>query len=148
MNYTIWKGTPNAGRIELTTEHPSSSYGIPVLVCYDRHGAIVQVMGPGDAWTLATADAPIPGVTATHGQIPSDRNSPPSYGAADLVEAWVRHPGRTSQERASAQAFLIGPLFWSRQLSAEEAAEYVETLGERLNKLAADMADLGVEMWR
>ncbi|MBA7681081.1 hypothetical protein ES703_89409 [subsurface metagenome] len=153
MKYTIWKcnrppkeGTSNGGRIELTTDHPSSSYGIPVLAWCDHRGANVHVMGPGDAWTLATGEPPIPGATPTHRRIPSDAKSPLFYSGADLVEGWARHPGRTAEERAAAQLFLVGPLSWSRQLTPEEAQEYVNTLAERLNRLAADMADLGVEM--
>lgn len=113
MRYTIWEydrpltdGTPNAGYMDLTTEHPASSQGIPVLVWYDHRGRIAHVMGPGDARVLARGEPPIPGAIATHYHIPSDHRSSLWYTARDLVRAWLNQSNRTAREIVGATAFL------------------------------------------
>lgn len=70
---------PDGGVITLTTEHPASSYGIPVLVADAED--LKGVFGPSD---------------------PLDGN----LTAAAVVAAWARETERTEAESESARLFL------------------------------------------
>lgn len=85
--------------IHLTTEHATSSYGIPVLVI-TQNGSPTLSLGPDDILHIGTI----------------------TFHAGDIVVAWIRH-GTTKTEREDAKRYLASsPTNHELCLTKEELA--------------------------